>query len=693
MKRYKIKRKQADGSFVELSLDTSIDSVYRVKDGNIKSLTDILTEEYAPKDNPVFTGSISLGRKEGTTVGEGSYAVGTDVEASGNVSHAEGYSTIASGYYSHAEGYSTTASGHYSHTEGDDTTASGFASHAEGTGNIASGERSHAEGGGTTASGNYSHAEGYGTKASSNNQHVQGKFNIEDTVNKYAHIVGNGFDTDIRSNAHTLDWDGNAWYAGKLSQEGTPTEDKDLTTKKYVDDMQPSVVEEIIFDAPLEKIQEGMTYATNNSSAVGWATCFFDIDITHEIQPGQIVYFEYGGNEFLSYVSSDKVVYFYAFDSFETDYNDAWTMPDNQILCALQFDKDINKQPAENKCLVRLWASSTNVTGAKLKIKHKKPIDDIAFSDDVKFWNSISMNRQKKSHIGPFSVAVGEHAEASAVYAIAMGNDVHARGAASISLGQQNLSQGDRSVTIGYGNRSLGGYSYSHGRANLASAGYASATGYKTKATGVYATTSGVSTTASGSASIAEGNATTASGSCSHAEGLGTIAQGQNQHVQGKYNIADTANKYVHIVGNGASSSAKSNAHTLDWNGNGWYAGKLSQDGTPTVDNDLTTKKYVDDKELNTKKYVDDKVAGIVNSAPETLDTLKELSTALGDDPNFATTVATNIGSKLNKPTTEGTEGQVLSKAADGSNVWVDNGINEDELNAMLTNTFGFVAE
>ncbi len=50
-----------------------------------------------------------------------------------------------------------------------------------------------------------------------------------------------------------------------------------------------------------------------------------------------------------------------------------------------------------------------------------------------------------------------------------------------------------------------------------------------------------------------------------------------------------------------------------------------------------------------TKKYVDDKVAGIVNSAPETLDTLQELATALGNDPNFATTVATQIGKKVDK--------------------------------------------
>lgn len=42
--------------------------------------------------------------------------------------------------------------------------------------------------------------------------------------------------------------------------------------------------------------------------------------------------------------------------------------------------------------------------------------------------------------------------------------------------------------------------------------------------------------------------------------------------------------------------------------------------------------------------YTDTKIAGLVNSAPETLDTLNELAVALGGDENFATTVATNIG-------------------------------------------------
>ena len=114
--------------------------------------------------------------------------------------------------------------------------ASGMAAHAEGYGVRAAGNFSHAEGSFTKALNEDSHAEGYSTIASSDYQHVQGKNNIEDKDNKYAHIVGNGFDLNTRSNAHTLDWEGNAWYSGKLSQEGTPTEDKDLTTKKYVDD-------------------------------------------------------------------------------------------------------------------------------------------------------------------------------------------------------------------------------------------------------------------------------------------------------------------------------------------------------------------------------------------------------------------------------------------------------------------------
>ena len=51
------------------------------------------------------------------------------------------------------------------------------------------------------------------------------------------------------------------------------------------------------------------------------------------------------------------------------------------------------------------------------------------------------------------------------------------------------------------------------------------------------------------------------------------------------------------------------------------------------------------------KTYVDTKVAGLVDSAPEALDTLVELAAALGNDENFATTVANEIGTKEDKIT------------------------------------------
>lgn len=50
-----------------------------------------------------------------------------------------------------------------------------------------------------------------------------------------------------------------------------------------------------------------------------------------------------------------------------------------------------------------------------------------------------------------------------------------------------------------------------------------------------------------------------------------------------------------------------------------------------------------------TKQDVEDKLNNLVDNAPKALDSLYELSNALGNDPNFATTVFTEIGKKVNK--------------------------------------------
>ena len=174
----------------------------------------------------------------GDTVASGlcSHAEGTQTEASGNYSHAEN-SAKAQGDYSHAEGGVTFAVGDFAHSEGYNSIARGDQSHAEGNTTVAGAANAHAEGDATVANATASHAEGFHTLALSANQHVQGKYNISDNQDTYVHIVGNGTDENHRSNAYTLDWTGNGVYAGKVTVGTAPTNDMDVATKKYVDDV------------------------------------------------------------------------------------------------------------------------------------------------------------------------------------------------------------------------------------------------------------------------------------------------------------------------------------------------------------------------------------------------------------------------------------------------------------------------
>jgi uncharacterized phage infection (PIP) family protein YhgE len=182
------------------------------------------------KSNPIGTGSFSFNKPTDSIMGTNSIllSTGSKSEASGLSSMAMGFGVKATGDYAQAYGYNTTASAYNSHAEGSETLAEGANSHAEGSKTKTSGAGAHAEGLNTLAAGSASHSEGVGTTASGHHQHVQGRNNIEDKGHKYAHIVGNGvleqkdkygniIVKGTYSNAHTLDWEGNAWFAGNIS--------------------------------------------------------------------------------------------------------------------------------------------------------------------------------------------------------------------------------------------------------------------------------------------------------------------------------------------------------------------------------------------------------------------------------------------------------------------------------------------
>jgi hypothetical protein len=79
--------------------------------------------------------------------------------------------------------------------------------------------------------------------------------------------------------------------------------------------------------------------------------------------------------------------------------------------------------------------------------------------------------------------------------------------------------------------------------------------------------------------------------------------------------------------------------------------GNLNVVNTITNNNQLTNGAgYITSSALTgyaTETYVGTQISNLVDAAPGTLDTLNELAAALGDDPNFATTVSTSIGTKV----------------------------------------------
>lgn len=206
----------------------------------------------------VLETTLSRGRQEGTTVGAGSIAFGSDVIASANYSVAVGIETNALGMASYVEGGQVTAYGRFSHAEGVGGTVqcllTGDANATVYT--VASqinhlyindiiyldNKRSKITSIDTTngtitvtpsfgdalnrtsvwvrhggAFGDFSHSEGAGTVAASAMQHVSGCFNVVDNNNTYAVIVGNGNSQNgTPSNAYALSWTGDGRYAGDV---------------------------------------------------------------------------------------------------------------------------------------------------------------------------------------------------------------------------------------------------------------------------------------------------------------------------------------------------------------------------------------------------------------------------------------------------------------------------------------------
>ena len=84
---------------------------------------------------------------------------------------------------------------------------------------------------------------------------------------------------------------------------------------------------------------------------------------------------------------------------------------------------------------------------------------------------------------------------------------------------------------------------------------------------------------ASGTYSTAMGLQNEAKGQNSFCIGMNNVSYAPYSFVTGKYANNDTSKKYAFIIGNGTNASARADINTVDWNGNGWFAGTVEGTG------------------------------------------------------------------------------------------------------------------
>lgn len=635
--------------------------------------------------------------------------------------HTEGAHNQGLGNISHVEGGFNKAIGVYSHAEGGGTIAGNEAAHAEGGGSIASGGRSHAEGDGTIAQAWASHSEGQHTIATKTGQHVEGIANIKDTEKKYLHILGNGTVieeddgslTITRSNAHTIDKDGNTFFSGSLnsgnnnkaygpytSAIGENTQagitgyyfvhiDNEnpqmpvfyLSTKQYNRDINPTTesYEKPTGNIPYEagdiiSYVSGAKYVNIGSivdDGVDNINKTIRVGLNNEVKIGA---YDDGVDDQIFYVATKPDVGPCRFGHYahaEGDRTQAIERSSHaegrQTIARGQYSH------TEGRSTEAMYAAHAEGSGSKAmgEASHAEGASSIASGDRCHAEGNSSKAQAWASH------AEGEQTIASAAGSHSEGSHTTASGSASHSEGSYTQAKGSYSHAEGYETEAYGNYSHTEGKSTKASyaahtegegteAGYYShaeglntyayhtahaegensraeghrshAEGYGAKATGIGSHAEGKATAAgdyshaenqaiaNGNYSHAEGNSSSAIGSGSHAEGYNTQSQGTYSHAEGAYAVAQSiashaggigtytfspgqtvigrcnrtdidSSNYAQIVGNGEYNpdtlkpTSRDNAYTLDWDGNGWFAGTVTIGSSKQ---ELATKAYVD---------------------------------------------------------------------------------------------------
>ena len=485
---------------------------------------------------------------------------------------------LAGGPYAHAEGYKTSASGNYSHTEGYNTKTTSYGSHAEGYSTRATGSNSHAEGYSTIAYGSCSHAEGYGgTQYFS--LYLTGDANATTyTVNSFTDITfplpllpynaGFGYDWDTANFITNYVIENNNLHSITLQRTLSETAINNQSYSFYLF---------CTAYGNYSHVEGYQTSASGNSShAEGYSTkAAGDFNHTEGYQ---------------TWATSN-------YSHAEGQNTKATNSASHAEGCSTIASSSYSHAEGNNYSVSIKLTGSANTTTYTLSTSYKLP--QRITSGNMGYISSSSYGTAPKAVIG----ITYSSEDSSIVTGITVDSTLNKYSAISKkshywylpnTLGIAAHSEGERTLAWGTGSHAEGSFTLAWGADSHSEGGNSSSIGNYSHAEGYY-------TSAEGLTSHTEGYFTTASGNYSHAAGYYTTANHKSQLVFGEYNILDSSSatssnkgNYVEIVGNGTGDNARSNARTLDWNGNEVLTGKLTVGAGPTNNMDVATKQYVD---------------------------------------------------------------------------------------------------
>ena len=468
------------------------------------------------------------------------------------------------------------------------------------------------------AYGEGSHVEGGFNIAAGANQHVEGYCNVADPLydytnsssrGKYIHIAGNGEYND-RSNAHALDWNGNAYYAGDVYVTGDGKNDfagaKKVATEEYVDEAVTRA--EIPQSNWSQNDPTAKDYVKNRTHWDEYEIVTFPDRIDY-VTSGESVAGGAGIRYAAELISQDKV-YCPALVSGES-YTVMWNGVAYTSTCVELSEEGTTFYLLGNLSALGIdtpdadkpfgMAITTDKEGATIVVSM-----DASTEPTISITGPVRVTHKLDSRFLPNSNILNGSAEDSLRSAMASReDDEYTMGGKSIALGYNSCARGQYGVALGYGSDAdgedsfaVGSYAQASGRHSVAlgPSTYATqsgsaALGYGAKCRGEMAVAVGTDAEALATNTHAFGFAAVAKGTGSTALGHEVIASGIYQTAIGKYNVEDSLGTYSYIVGNGTSGTNRKNAMTIANDGTTWFQGDVYVGSTSGTNKDAGSKK------------------------------------------------------------------------------------------------------